>query len=196
MLFRRLARGLLVGLICLGLILSPGIASAAGLEMPPGASFAAPPPVVCDVRLDSSGRLWGMLVDVQGVPLARAEVALVRPNVDLSTAVTDTLGRFSLGRRRGEVDPRVERPDRSAGRAANGFGSRPRRGGPRANAGPAVLCLRHRGAHRHGGGHGRPANRHPLLKPKRSEPGKPMNRCLTGNGLLRGTFSHVAKMVH
>jgi hypothetical protein len=97
MLFRRLARGLLVGLICLGLILSPGIASAAGLEMPPGASFAAPPPVVCDVRLDSSGRLWGMLVDVQGVPLARAEVALVRPNVDLSTAVTDTLGRFSFG---------------------------------------------------------------------------------------------------
>jgi len=88
-----------VGLSCAGLILPAPTLNAA----PPASTARTPQPVrpqaktVSDVKLDSAGYLQGMVVDLQGTPVANATVIVSRGKQDLAKANTDKRGRFSAG---------------------------------------------------------------------------------------------------
>ena len=75
----------------------------------PGVSLAAAPaPILLagdvpasDVQLGPQGVLYGVVVDVQGVPLSRASVVLQREGRQVATVETDALGRFAVGELQG-----------------------------------------------------------------------------------------------
>jgi len=95
----RVFTALAVGMSSLGLILPAPILHAA----PPAP--AAPVPRVAepqaksigDIKLDAAGYLHGMVVDLQGTPVANAMVVVSRGKRDLANVSTDRLGRFSAG---------------------------------------------------------------------------------------------------
>ena len=88
-----------VGLSCVGLILPTPILNAA----PPASTTRTPRSVqpqaksISDVKLDSSGYLQGMVVDLQGAPVANAIVIVRQGKRDVAKSKTDKLGRFSSG---------------------------------------------------------------------------------------------------
>lgn len=61
----------------------------------PGPPAAAPP--VADVALSCDGTLEGLVMDVDGVPVPDAPVALFRGDKELGRTASDSLGRFRLG---------------------------------------------------------------------------------------------------
>ena len=88
-----------VGLSSLGLILPASILNAAPPVPVAPTTRAVEPPAksISDVKLDAAGYLHGMVVDLQGTPVAKATVIVSRGKRDLAEARTDSLGRFSVG---------------------------------------------------------------------------------------------------
>ena len=89
----------LVGLSCVGLILPAPILNAA----PPVSTARTLRPVepraksISDVKLDAAGYMHGVVVDLQGAPVANATVVVSRGKRDMLKVGTDKLGRFSAG---------------------------------------------------------------------------------------------------
>ena len=95
----RLFRALAVGLSSLGLILPAPILNAAEPVPAPRTTRLVKPRAkpISDVKLDSAGYLHGMVVDLQGMPVANAMVVISQGKLDLAKLNTDRLGRFSAG---------------------------------------------------------------------------------------------------
>jgi hypothetical protein len=93
----------LVCLSCLALLLPGPWLQAAG---PPAAvdgarTLGANAPNVSDVELDGAGRLRGLVLDAQGIPLAGARVMVCQGTREMVAVTTDGLGRFAVGPMRG-----------------------------------------------------------------------------------------------
>lgn len=94
-----LLKGLMVGLGCAGLVLP----AAAFADEPASTALARNTPVsqkapaIQDVALDRDGSMRGLVVDVQGTPIAHAAVTAESQGRELARSETDGLGRFTLG---------------------------------------------------------------------------------------------------
>lgn len=97
-----------VGLSSLGLILPIEILNAAPPVPAPSAQSAQPArpaargvtpkaKSVSDVKLDDAGYLHGMVVDLQGTPVANATVVVSQGKRDLAQVRTDGQGQFRAG---------------------------------------------------------------------------------------------------
>lgn len=93
---------------CIGLSLLGWILPVSSLRAAPPVAAAsdrqpAPPPrgSVSDVQLDTGGRLHGLVVNIQGIPVAKATVSIRQPGRELASTRSDALGRFSVSRLRG-----------------------------------------------------------------------------------------------
>jgi hypothetical protein len=95
----RILTAFAVGLSSLGLILPIEILNAAPPVPTPSAAHVVKPKAepVSDVKLDGAGYLHGMVVDLQGQPLANATVIVSQGKRDLAKIRTDGQGRFSAG---------------------------------------------------------------------------------------------------
>ena len=95
----------IVGLACAGLVMSGPLAAAE----PPESNSARPTPAskkatpFQDVALDRKGDLRGVVVDVQGAPVAHATVVIHSSDRELARTQTDGLGRFTFGPLEGGV---------------------------------------------------------------------------------------------
>jgi len=92
-----------VGLSCLGMILPASLleaapAAAAKTSRQPAGHRAE---MVSDLELDASGRLHGLVVNVEGVPVGHAVVSVRQMNAEVASTKSDALGRFSIGQLRG-----------------------------------------------------------------------------------------------
>jgi hypothetical protein len=94
--YRLLAR-VAVGLSCLGLLLPAPLVEAG---QPAVRNTPAP---VDDVALDGEGRLHGLVMDVEGVPVAHASVGVFQADREVGRATSDASGRFSVGGLRGGI---------------------------------------------------------------------------------------------
>ncbi len=91
------------------------LALAYGLTLSAISAFGAPPDprasgpepsspssqIVADVQLGEGGVLRGILVDTEGMPVSNARVTIPLPEQDPFETVSDTAGRFSIGKLRG-----------------------------------------------------------------------------------------------
>lgn len=95
----KVVKALSIGLACAGLIL-PGNVVEGG---PPRPAMVGPAPAeheetpAPDVELDRRGCLQGMVVDVQGAPVAHAVVVIEAGGQEVGRTETDGLGRFVMG---------------------------------------------------------------------------------------------------
>lgn len=89
-------------LACLGLVLPTSPAAA---QTPATASKAAPVtlPAIADVALRETGGLSGVVLNVNGLPMARTEVSVLQAGQVVTRTTTDTLGQFNTDRLRGGV---------------------------------------------------------------------------------------------
>jgi len=85
-------RAIVVAMTCFG-FLSADVARAAGPALAQ----------VRDVALQSAGVLQGQVVDAQGAPQAKAQVAAVQNGKAVAVAQTDAAGRFTLASMSGGV---------------------------------------------------------------------------------------------
>ena len=85
-----------VSLACLGLIL-PGSAleGSQAAERSPAAVSAY------DVKLDPRGRLWGFVVDADGIPVAGTSIVVRQIGREVARTSSDARGRFSIAGLRG-----------------------------------------------------------------------------------------------
>ncbi len=94
----RVLTAIAVGLSCVGLILPSPILHAAP---PPTAPIpqSVQPRVksIGDVKLNATGYLQGVVVDLQGVPVANATVIVSQGKKDVARVKTDRHGRFGAG---------------------------------------------------------------------------------------------------
>jgi hypothetical protein len=97
MTWSRLLTHVCVCLACIGLLL-PGPVFA---EVLPGPASAFTIPAVTDVQLDPQGSLRGMVLNPQGIPLAKIPLVLRRGPEEVARTSTDPLGRFSVAGLRG-----------------------------------------------------------------------------------------------
>jgi hypothetical protein len=91
-------------LACLGMLV-PALPVRA---QAPTASPAKTEPIsaktlITDVALHDAGRLYGMVVDAQGLPMPRIDVTVSQAGNVVARAKTDALGQFSSGTLRGGV---------------------------------------------------------------------------------------------
>jgi len=89
---------LCVGLSGIGLILPTSSLEAATLPAAAKTPRRAPQPVTLasDVELDADGSMYGLVVDVEGVPAAGRPVVLHQLHRELANTRTDALGRFRI----------------------------------------------------------------------------------------------------
>jgi len=94
---------LCVGLSCIGLILPTS-----ALEAAPATAVATRRPVGpqpdelgSDVELDLVGSMHGLVVNVEGAPIANETVTLFQTGRELARTHTDAQGRFRIGQLRG-----------------------------------------------------------------------------------------------
>jgi hypothetical protein len=98
--FVRIFTAFAVGLSSLGLILPEPILNAAPpapTPSPTPSPVQPPAKSISDVKLDAAGYLHGMVVDLQGTPIANARVVVAQGKQDLGEVRTDSMGRFSAG---------------------------------------------------------------------------------------------------
>ena len=73
---------------------------------PPSSAKTEPAPaktLIADVSLHDGGKLYGMVVDAQGIPMPGANVTISQAGKVVGRAQTDALGQFSSGALRGGV---------------------------------------------------------------------------------------------
>lgn len=77
-----------------------GLAADPTPQANPSHENSLPPARIADVRLDAEGRLMGLLIDGDGVPLGRRELVLqkLQPKAAPVPVKTDAAGRFTSGR--------------------------------------------------------------------------------------------------
>lgn len=92
-----------IGLSLMGLILpvSPLQAAPPGAAAIPRQLAPKPTEAVGDVQLDTGGRLHGLVVNIRGIPIARATVSVQQLGRELAGTESDALGRFSVSGLRG-----------------------------------------------------------------------------------------------
>jgi hypothetical protein len=89
-------------LSCLGWTVPAPYAVAAGGSCTPAGEIAAnQPPPVSDVQLDAGGTLRGLVLNLEGVPVADLPVLIRQGDRQLALTHTDLMGRFSAGQLRG-----------------------------------------------------------------------------------------------
>jgi len=104
--FARMAGAALVILGCIGLILPIPILEAAqpAADIPgrhPDCAKTQNTQWAVDVELDAGGLLHGLVVDIQGVPVAQATVVVSQFDRELTRTTTDALGQFWVNGLRG-----------------------------------------------------------------------------------------------
>ncbi len=81
-------------LACLGMVL-PGWSLQAAQ---PGQAPARRRPTIADVELGAEGVLRGIVVNLQGVPIAQTTVVVSDAKQEVARTKTDMMGRFSVGK--------------------------------------------------------------------------------------------------
>ena len=100
--FLKVLKALSVGLSCMGLILPASLPAA-----PAPARTTGNQPVtgeaepIGDVELNADGYLQGIVLDVDGMPVARSPVVIRRLSREVARAETNASGQFSVGPLRG-----------------------------------------------------------------------------------------------
>ena len=91
-------------LACLGMLV-PALPARAQAPTPAPAKTEATPAktLITDVSLHDGGKLYGMVVDAQGLPMPGADVTISQAGKVVGRAKTDALGQFSSGALRGGV---------------------------------------------------------------------------------------------
>jgi hypothetical protein len=99
----RLLRTICIAWMTLGLILQgSGLYAGSPIGTPTFTSSAQQPlPPTVDLALGPGGRLQGLVVDVQGVPVAAAPVVVRQWQGDITVATSDRLGQFAVQGLRG-----------------------------------------------------------------------------------------------
>src|SRR5262249_30173227 len=101
--YRRLSLSLALTAVC-GLVLPPSAIQAATPSTPAGASQASSSArIIHDVALGADGTLLGIVVDSQGVPLAKVPVVVRQGTMESARTVTGADGRFLVRGLRGGV---------------------------------------------------------------------------------------------
>jgi hypothetical protein len=90
------------GIASLGFVLPSG-AFAADASRTPVLASAAETQSILDVSLGEGGTLVGQVLDVQGAPMAQANVTVSSSGAKVASAVTDSEGSFSVGGLHGGV---------------------------------------------------------------------------------------------
>ncbi len=91
-------------LACLGMLV-PALPARAQAPTAPAAKTEPTPAktLIADVALHDAGKLYGMVVDAQGLPMSGTEVTISQAGKVVGRAKTDALGQFSSGALRGGV---------------------------------------------------------------------------------------------
>lgn len=88
-----------VGLTCIGVILPGSVLEGAQ----PASRTSRGMPLVSDLELGPKGSLRGFVVNVHGVPIARAPVVVRNADREVARTSTDLLGQFSVDGLRGGI---------------------------------------------------------------------------------------------
>ncbi len=91
-------------LACFGMLV-PALPARAQAPLPTSAKTEPAPAktLIADVSLHDGGRLFGMVVDAQGLPMPGSDVVILQAGKVVGRSKTDTLGQFTSGALRGGV---------------------------------------------------------------------------------------------
>ena len=88
---------------CAGMLLPVSWVRAEAPAAPPTGKADAAKAMVTDVSLQDGGKLCGVVVDAQGMPMVATDVTISQSGKAVARTKTDALGQFSAGALRGGV---------------------------------------------------------------------------------------------